>query len=324
MKEEDLRPTAVELCLAIKAGKSERIEDLADKLLLLSSKPEVTGELLGALKSVFTAASRQKDTSIFIKLLEKSQAALLELLERSQFHKEYLELLNALLFVSCDKKLVGTANLLNKLCRGFFVKTDAFSRESWCQETLSLAARMLRRCWVPVGQWLLLLLLKLVWKSRNGKLLQNLLNRAELHMILSCRYDGLEKTLASYWPVQVLYLLMVRKAEQGKVTEAYGPLVMALRSLREWLGNSAVCLMQDELEVYEAWHNWLVRNFPEAEQQTPAQKKAFARRKQLVQLEIKYWNLTKPKTSRKQMRYLQELLEPNYLSKLQARVLELV
>jgi len=31
----------------------------------------------------------------------------------------------------------------------------------------------------------------------------------------------------------------------------------------------------------------------------------------LVQLEINYWHLTKPKTSRKQLEYLADLLEPD-------------
>ena len=63
--------------------------------------------------------------------------------------------------------------------------------------------------------------------------------------------------------------------------------------------------MQDELEIIRQWQELLKANAPK-ELQDMADV--------LVQLEILYWNRTKPKTSRKQLEYLMDLLEPNKIN----------
>ena len=63
--------------------------------------------------------------------------------------------------------------------------------------------------------------------------------------------------------------------------------------------------MQDELEIIRKWQELLKANAPK-ELQDMADV--------LVQMEILYWNRTKPKTSRKQLEYLMDLLEPNKIN----------
>ena len=75
--------------------------------------------------------------------------------------------------------------------------------------------------------------------------------------------------------------------------------------VREWIANVARVSMKDELEIIRQWQELLKANVPENLQELTDI---------LVQLEILYWNQTKPKTSRKQLEYLMDLLEPNKIS----------
>lgn len=329
MRVEDLRPKAVELSLALRAGKTELALDLLEKLLVLQTKPEVTKELMAVLRNVLGTAARQRDKTLFLKLLERCREPLLQLSEQEEAQEEFLELLNALLFEVCDKKIVGSGTVLQQLCKAFYKHANRGMKEAWCVETLSLAARILRRGWVEVGQWLLRRVLKLVCKEQDIQLLQRLMPRIELHMVQACRYDGLEKTIQAYLPIQGLYLWLLKQAEQKDGHLGQAELVLALRSLREWITNSATAQMQEELELYEAWNQVLLEQVgaggKEADDAVINKAgKTLQRRRQLLQLAILYWNRTKPKSSRKQVRYLQELLEPDVISPKLKKLLERV
>lgn len=316
MREDELRPTAVELCMEIRAGRAERAEYLLDRILALKDKPQVALELLGAVQNALTTASRLRDQSLFIKLLTKCRQPLLLFLVHPHTHEAYMELMNALLFVVCDKKIDGARYELQVLCRAFFFLAKPELREAWSTEALSLAARILRRGWLEQGQWLLRLVLKQLWKKGDKALIQRTLGRLELHMILSCRYDDVTKTLEYYKVVFSFYKLLLERAIRlsadprkedlkGKRGEAFDYLVMTLRSVREWLCNSATTLMIEELELFEEWDRVM--------KEQKLSPKVWQRERQLLQLELKYWNLTKPKSSRKQFRYLQEMLEPDFI-----------
>lgn len=334
MREDELRPTAVELCMEIRAGRTERAEYLLDRILTLKDKPQMALELLGAVQNALTTASRLRDQSLFIKLLTKCRQPLLLFLVHPHTHKAYMELMNALLFVVCDKKIDGARYELQVLCRAFFILVKPELREAWSTEALSLAARILRRGWLEQGQWLLRLVLKQLWKRGDKAFIQRTLGRLELHMILSCRYDDVTKTLEYYKVVFSFYKLLLERAlklartgrqvgtgaenpggdnapmgaSSAKLvnrSEAFDYLVMTLRSVREWLCNSATTLMIEELELFEEWDRVM--------KEQKLSPKVWQRERQLLQLELKYWNLTKPKSSRKQFRYLQEMLEPDFI-----------
>ena len=61
----------------------------------------------------------------------------------------------------------------------------------------------------------------------------------------------------------------------------------------------------DDLDIIRDWQELLKNNLSESVQTWVDL---------LVQLEINYWHLTKPKTSRKQLEYLADLLEPNMVT----------
>ena len=63
--------------------------------------------------------------------------------------------------------------------------------------------------------------------------------------------------------------------------------------------------MLDDLDIILDWQELLKNNLSTSVQ---------AWVDLLVQLEINYWHLTKPKTSRKQLEYLADLLEPDVVT----------
>ena len=314
MTDVEIRPTVVELCLALQNGQKDRIAYLTDRLLSLKLESEKGEEILRALQSVLIAASRVREQEVFCSLLEKFREPLLLLLTYPQLQDAYLELLNTLLFTVADKKVTAARAMVQKLCRSYFLQVEPALQEELVVETLSVAARMLRRGWQSEGQWLLRIVVRYLWKRADLQTLQRLLGRIELHMILSCRYDGLEQTLINFAPVQGLYLLLVKRAEEKPEQEGADWLELVLRSLREWIGNAAGSMLQEELELYESWYQWLVPAEQKTGVLTAGEQKQRQRRLQLVQLELNYWGMTKPKTSRKQLPYLQELLEPEVIS----------
>ena len=83
-------------------------------------------------------------------------------------------------------------------------------------------------------------------------------------------------------------------------------LVITLRAIREWIANVARVGMQDDLDIIRQWQELLKEQLSQSVQLWVDV---------LVQLEINYWHLTKPKTSRKQLEYLAVLLEPDVVPK---------
>ena len=91
--------------------------------------------------------------------------------------------------------------------------------------------------------------------------------------------------------------------------------VIVLRSIRDWIANVARVGMLDDLDIIRDWQELLKNNLSTNVQ---------AWVDLLVQLEINYWHLTKPKTSRKQLEYLADLLEPNVVTYEYATLLKVV
>ena len=91
--------------------------------------------------------------------------------------------------------------------------------------------------------------------------------------------------------------------------------VIVLRSIRDWIANVARVGMLDDLDIIRDWQELLKNNLSTSVQ---------AWVDLLVQLEINYWHLTKPKTSRKQLEYLADLLEPDVVSEEYKRLVNLI
>ena len=71
--------------------------------------------------------------------------------------------------------------------------------------------------------------------------------------------------------------------------------------------NIARSTMQEDMDIFRQWYQYLWQLAGE-----DAQRKQ--RLLALLQLSIEYWHSTLPKSSKKQLRFLQDLLQPNCVS----------
>ena len=158
-------------------------------------------------------------------------------------------------------------------------------------------------------------MLKALTDKQDMQLLKHTLLLLNMHLQMYSRWDGFENAFLAYKELQYFYLQLLQKAGDVQIDEAVRKqyLVTALRYVREWIANVARVTMQDELDIICQWQELLKANVP-AELQELADV--------LVQLEILYWNQTKPKTSRKQLEYLMDLLEPNKITEVYYQVYE--
>ena len=75
--------------------------------------------------------------------------------------------------------------------------------------------------------------------------------------------------------------------------------------------------MVDDMDIFRQWYQYLWQMAGEDKQRK-------GRLRLLWQLAIRYWQGTRPKTSRKQVRYLQDLLEPSAITTAYEKLLQSV
>jgi hypothetical protein len=159
-----------------------------------------------------------------------------------------------------------------------------------------------------VGDFLLVSLFEALWRKKDCKLLNAVLLQLHLHLQMYCRWDGAENAFKAYKKLQYFYFIFVkyagRSSNKKEVRKEY--LRAVLLNVRDLIANMARIAMQDELKIIRQWYDCLVFEAGDRMQQ---------RAKLLLQLEITYWSRTKPKTSRKQLAYLEDLLQPDLLNK---------
>ena len=82
----------------------------------------------------------------------------------------------------------------------------------------------------------------------------------------------------------------------------------ALRTVRDIVTNIARSTMQEDMDIFRQWYQYLWQLAGED-----------GKRKQslllLLQLSIRYWQNTLPKSSKKQLRFLEDLLQPMLINK---------
>ena len=129
-----------------------------------------------------------------------------------------------------------------------------------------------------------------------------------MHLQMYSRWDGFENAFVAYKELQYFYLLLLKRVGKLNLPEDLRKqyLVVTLRAIREWIANVARVGMQDDLDIIRQWQELLKEQLSQSIQPWVDV---------LVQLEINYWHLTKPKTSRKQLEYLADLLETDVLPK---------
>ena len=162
-------------------------------------------------------------------------------------------------------------------------------------EWLSLAARMARRRWREetafllreAGRWLLMQqdLQQLAWS----------LQQLQLHFVVYARWDGFDKACRIYRELTLLYRLLLRRVPKAQPERQTALLQLLVRHLL------------DDADIFRQWYSFFW-------QLTAENKRAREELLRLLQLAITYWQQTMPKTSRKQIKLLKDLLQPNLIA----------
>ena len=218
--------------------------------------------------------------------------------------KAFVNLLTALMFIAADRRYTNVLPMLRwlslRLCKNEAVGEDLllpFLREWAC-----LAAQAARRDWLDVTAQLLNGLFYLLLKQNSFALTRSMLLYVMMHMQMYAAWDGAEKAFTVYAPVQKFSLLLfdrfVKSKDENQRVEAVR-LLLRLPNLRR----------------NQSWFA-----FGEA-----AESEKYKKRCRLfIQLTLGYWSAQQPRTSKKQLKYLKNIFEPDLVKDKYLRLLEAV
>lgn len=297
----------LEVCLAVRRDELQAARDGFTKILESAAKQS----LFKAIGDCLLAAVRRQQRQLFDEWLEQAREALLSATAEPERNAEAAEFLTRLSFVVCDRRLAEAQPALAQLVRRFANAAAADIAAKLWAELLSLAARMARRGWREKTAFLLRLYLRELLKRDDSAVWQQRLLALQLHFVAYARWDGFTKACAAYQELLLLFLLLVRRTGKKIYTkeqqEQY--LLLSLRTLRGIISNAARSSMKDDMEIFRELYQYLW-------QLAGDNKRRRQQLQLLLQLAISYWQSSLPKTSRKQARFLEDLLQPSLIDKL--------
>ena len=238
--------------------------------------------------------------------MQASRPRLEQLLVNPQLAHQGGSALLQLAFAVCDRRLAEVRPILALLVRRW-LRTQAGDTallQEFMAEWLNLAARMARRRWREetafllreAGRWLL--------KQDDLQLYSWSLQQLQLHFVVYARWDGFDKACRMYRELTLLYRLLLRRVLRKQQTAF---LQLLLRHLRDVTANVSRSAMLDDADIFRQWYSFWW-------QLTAEDKNAREELMRLLQLVITYWQHTMPKTSRKQIKLLKDLLQPNLIA----------
>lgn len=303
----DAQDIVLDCCLALKQKRLEEAQASFSKLLALP----MDEALLEALATCLVTAARRSEVEVFVAWLNIIS---LQKLPLSQ------DFLCKLCFVGCDKRLGAAFPALRSLVKGF-LRTSAVAEakqvEKLISELVSLAARMARRGWRAEARWALRLVAWSVLRSQDLRKWQGVFLQLALHFVVEARWDGFVKACGAFPELLYLELAALRRAGRSSLDEttqgAY--LQLVLRTWRDIVANVSRTAMQDDMDIFRQWYQYL---WQLAGDNARRKRELFV----LLQLNICYWQGTRPKTSRKQVQFLKDLLHPSLLNEHYAGLLK--
>ncbi|PWM78872.1 MAG: hypothetical protein DBY32_05230 [Phascolarctobacterium sp.] len=217
----------------------------------------------------------------------------------------FVNLLTALMFIAADRRYTNVLPMLRwlslRLCSNEAVGEDIllpFLREWAC-----LAAQAARRDWQDIAAQLLNGLFYFLLKQHSFELARSLLLYVMMHMQMYAAWDGADKAFKTYAPVQNFSLLLFYRAVKLKDENRRVAIVrLLLRAWRDFIAAAARQNMQDEMELYQSWF---------ACGQAAESAKYKKRCRLFIQLTLGYWAAQQPRTSKKQLKYLKNIFEPD-------------
>ena len=304
-------------CVGLKTGMVQEAEACFKELLAVDSSKGSAFCYLVCVKNMLMMAARMRKGELFTEWLKEAEEKLRLTLNQVEQDKA-VDFIIALTFIVCDRRYVDSLAVVSNLANQVITSIqDKKLLQALFNEWTSLIAQMARRNWSEVNSFLLTVLLKALLKKQDLQVLKLTLLQLNMHLQMYSRWDGFEKAFITYKELQYFYLLLLKRAGKIQIDEDLRKqyFVIALRSIRDWIANVARVGMLDDLDIIRDWQELLKNNLSESVQTWVDL---------LVQLEINYWHLTKPKTSRKQLEYLADLLEPNVVGEEYGRLLVVV
>lgn len=302
-------------CLALRNFSDACAEKFFGQLLQDYQAGSDNMALLAAVRDMLSAAARLRKKELFCSWLSQIESNLRDMIVARDNPDEVSRFLLSIAFIVCDRRYNAAFAVMQRLMVLFVkVSVNKAVLQNFISEWTSLLAQMVRRKWTDVSDFLLSALLKALWRRKDGKLINAALLQLHLHLQMYCRWDGVENTFCAYRKLQYFYFVVAAYAGKEKYAEKTRLYYLrsVLLNVRELIANMARAAMQDEMQIIRSWHECLLNG---------AGDRMRNRVDFFVQLEIGYWSMTKPKTSRKQLAYLADLLQPNMLTDVYQKLL---
>lgn len=291
----------LETCVALREGREENACTAFSGIIAEAAD----NEALQAISCCLLVALRHRQRQLFAAWMQAGRPRLEQLLVNPQLARQGGSVLLQLAFAVCDRRLSEERSALALLARRW-LRThagDVALLQEFMTEWLNLAARMARRHWREetafllreAGRWLL--------KQDNLQWLPWSLQQLQLHFVVYARWDGFDKACRMYRELTLLYRLLLRRVLRKQQTAL---LQLLLRHLRDVTANVSRSAMLDDADIFRQWYSFWW-------QLTAEDRSAREELLRLLQLAITYWQQTMPKTSRKQITLLKDLLQPNLI-----------
>lgn len=292
----------LETCIALRDGREQNACTAFSGIIAEAAD----NEALQAISCCLLVALRHRQRQLFAAWMQESRLRLEQLLGNLQLAHQGGSILLRLTFAVCDRRLAEVRPMLALLVRRW-LRThagDTAMLQEFMGEWLSLAARMARRRWREetafllreAGRWLL--------KQDDLQWWPWSLQQLQLHFVVYARWDGFDKACRIYRELTLLYRLLLRRVLRKQQTAL---LQLLLRHLRDVTANVSRSAMLDDADIFRQWYSFWW-------QLTAEDKNAREELLRLLQLAITYWQQTMPKTSRKQIKLLKDLLQPNLIA----------
>lgn len=291
----------LETCVALREGREENACTAFSGIIAEAAD----NEALQAISCCLLVALRHRQRQLFAAWMQASRPRLELLLVNPQLARQGGSVLLQLTFAVCDRRLSEERAALALLARRWLrtYAGDTALLQEFMAEWLNLAARMARRRWREetafllreAGRWLL--------KQDNLQWLPWSLQQLQLHFVVYARWDGFDKACRMYRELTLLYRLLLRRVLRKQQTAL---LQLLLRHLRDVTANVSRSAMLDDADIFRQWYSFWW-------QLTAEDRSAREELLRLLQLAITYWQQTMPKTSRKQITLLKDLLQPNLI-----------
>lgn len=293
---------SLETCIALRDGREQNACTAFSGIIAEAAD----NEALQAISCCLLVALRHRQRQLFTAWMQASRPRLEQLLVNPQLAHQGGSALLQLAFAVCDRRLAEVRPILALLVRRW-LRTQAGDTallQEFMAEWLNLAARMARRRWREetafllreAGRWLL--------KQDDLQLYSWSLQQLQLHFVVYARWDGFDKACRMYRELTLLYRLLLRRVLRKQQTAL---LQLLLRHLRDVTANLSRSAMLDDADIFRQWYSFWW-------QLTAEDKNAREELLRLLQLVITYWQQTMPKTSRKQIKLLKDLLQPNLIA----------